>query len=158
MKKLILLIGALCCTLAAQSPDKTDFSGRWRMVKEKSEFSGFKTPDIVTRVVDQHTPVMNVHTVQTTGTKTAISDVAYSTDGTPTDNVINGRDAQSKAFWDGPVLVIRTTMKNAKGDNELIEDRWALSGDKKTLTTTSHIETDKGQVDMTLVCVREERK
>jgi hypothetical protein len=156
MKKLILLLAAFCC--CAQIPDKTDFSGRWRMVKEKSEFSGFKTPDIVTRVVDQHTPVMNVHTVQTTGTKTSISDVAYSTDGTPTDNVINGRNAQSKAFWDGPVLVIRTTMKNAKGDNELIEDRWALSDDKHTLTTTSHIETDKGQVDMTLVCIREERK
>jgi hypothetical protein len=153
---MLLTACALASSLAAQSTtEKTDFSGRWRMVKEKSEFSGFKTPDVITRTVDQHGIVMNVHTVQTLGQKTSIADVAYSIDGTPTQNVINGRDAESKTYWDGDVLVVRTSMKTSKGDPELIEDRWALSADKQTLTTTSHIETDKGEVDLTLVCSRE---
>lgn len=140
---------------AQSAIEKTDFSGRWRMVKSKSEFAGFKTPDIVTRLVEQHGFIMNVHTVQTLGEKTSISDVSYSIDGTPTQNVVNGRDAESKTFWDGPVLVVRTTMKTSKGDPEVIEDRWALSDDKQTLTTSSHVETDKGGVDMTLVCARQ---
>ena len=125
------------------------------MQKDKSEFSGFKMPDIITRSVEQHGVIMNVHTVQTSGDKTSISDVTYSIDGTPTQNVVSGRDAESKTYWDGSTLVVRTTMKTAKGDDELIEDRWALSDSKQTLTTTSHVETDKGEVDMTLVCARE---
>jgi hypothetical protein len=147
----------LLAGLAGAQPavDKTDFSGRWRMLKEKSEFAGFKTPDIVTRTVEQHGVIMNVHTVQTVGQKTSITDVVYSTDGTATQNVVNGRDAESKTFWDGGVLVVRTKMKTAKGDPELIEDHWALSDDKQTLTTSSHIETEKGEVDMTLVCSRQ---
>jgi hypothetical protein len=48
-------------------------------------------------------------------------------------------------------------MKTAKGDPELIEDRWELSADKQLLTTTSHIETEKGEVDMTLVCARQKQ-
>jgi hypothetical protein len=48
-------------------------------------------------------------------------------------------------------------MTTAKGGPELIEDRWNLSADKETLTIASHIETDKGGADMTLVCARQQR-
>lgn len=144
---------------AAQSTQpaatKPDFSGRWRMVKEKSDFGGFAVPDGVVRVIEHHDPTLNVHTVQTTGEKTTSADVSYYTDGSMASNVINGHDATSKAFWDGSALVIRTEMKDSKGVEVHIEDRWELSEDQQTLTTTSHIETPKGQVDMKLVCVRE---
>lgn len=148
---LFIAIAAAQATSAA----KPDFTGRWRMIKDKSEFSGFKVPDVVTRSVEQHGVIMNVHTVQTVDRRTAISDVTYSLDGTPTQNTVNGRDAESKTYWDSAVLVVRTSMKTSKGDPELIEDRWALSDDKQTLTIVSHIDTDKGEVDMTLVCSRQ---
>jgi hypothetical protein len=142
----------------SQTAAKPNFSGRWRMVKEKSAFSGFNVPDIITRTVDQRGVIMNVHTVETLGPKTAIADVSYSIDGTPTQNTINGRDAESKSYWDGNTLVVRTSMKTAKGDPELIEDSWSLSADKQTLTTTSHVDTEKGWVNMTLVCARQKAK
>jgi hypothetical protein len=150
--------GVLALSLSGQTPDisrKPNFTGRWRMVKDRSEFHGFKMPDGVVRVVDHRDPVLNLHTLQTTGTKTSIADVSYFTDGSPSTNTINGREAQSKAYWDGPALVIRTTMKNAKGDNELIEDRWELSADGQTLTTTSHVSTEQGGAILTLVCEKE---
>ena len=125
------------------------------MLKEQSEFHGFRSPDIVVRIVDDHDPAMNVHTIQTAAEKTTTSDVTYFTDGSITKNVINGRDAESKCFWDGPVLVVRTTMKTSKGDDELISDRWELSEDKQILTISSHVETEKGEVDMKMVCARE---
>ena len=150
-----LFLPALSSSQAVPTPPRTDFSGRWRMVKEKSDFAGFSVPDIIVRVVDHRDPTLNVHTVQTTGTKTSVSDVSYFTDGSITKNVINGRDAESKAFWDGPALMIRTNMKDSKGEDEVIEDRWELSADGQTLTTTSHITTPGGQVDMRLVCARE---
>jgi hypothetical protein len=134
---------------------KTDFSGRWRMVKELSDFHGFSMPNIVVRIVDYHDPALNVHTIQTTGEKTNTTDITYFTDGSINKNVINGRDAESKCYWDGAVLVVRTSMKNSKGDEQLITDRWELSEDKQTLTISSHVETDKGEVDMKMVCARQ---
>jgi hypothetical protein len=133
-------------------PKHTNFSGRWRMVKSQSDFGGFHMPDIVIRVVDQRGATMNVHTVQTTRDKTSTNDLSYFTDGTVTKNVINGRDAESKGFWDGPALVMRTSMKNASGDNELITDRWDLSANHETLTISSHVETPRGDFDMKMVC------
>jgi hypothetical protein len=134
---------------------KADFSGRWRMVKDKSDFGGFSIPDAVVRVIEHRDPTLNVHTIQTTKDKTTSADVSYFTDGSESSNVINGHEATSKTFWDGPALVVRTNMKDSKGEDVVIEDRWELSDDQQTLTTTSHITTPKGQVDMKLVCVKE---
>lgn len=150
-----LFLPALARSQAAPTPARTDFSGRWRMIKDKSDFGGFSVPDIIVRVIDHRDPTMNIHTVQTTGTKTSVSDVSYFTDGSITKNVINGRNAESKAFWDGPALMIRTSMKDSKGEDEVVEDRWELSPDGQILTITSHITTARGQVDMKLVCARE---
>jgi hypothetical protein len=139
----------------AAAAAKPNFSGRWRMIKDKSDFATFKMPDIIVRVVDHHDPTLNVHTVQTTGQKTSTADVSYFTDGSVTNNVISGRDAESKAFWDGRALVIRTDTKTSTGDDEVIEDRWELSEDGETLTTTSHVTTSKGEVRLKLVCAKE---
>lgn len=157
---IILAAVALLATasLTAQVPEtapRTDFSGRWRMLKDQSDFGTFQMPDMIVRVVDQHEQTMNVHTVQTAGRKTSSSDVSYFTDGSVTKNVINGRDADSKAFWDGPTLVIRTAMKDSSGEDEQVIDRWDLSEDRNTLTVNSRIATPRGGVDMKLVCARE---
>ena len=137
---------------------KPDFTGRWRMVKELSDFHGFQMPNIVVRVVEYHDPALNVHTIQTTGEKTAVSDVTYYTDGSVTNNAINGREAESKSYWDGDALVIRTSMKNAKGAEEQISDRWELSADKQQLIINSHVDTEKGGADLKLVSTRENVK
>ena len=139
----------------AYSPEHANFSGRWRMNKEKSDFAKFKVPDMIVRVIDHHDPTMNVHTVQTIGDKTTSSDVSYFTDGTASSNVINGRDATSRTYWDGEALVVRTDMKTANNEDEQIEDRYELSADGGTLTTTSHVVTSKGDVTMKLVCDKE---
>lgn len=140
---------------AQETPKKQNFSGRWRMVKDLSDFGRFTQPDIVTRVVEQHDPTMNVHTVQTTGKNTSISDVSYFTDGRSTSNVLSGRDAISKAFWDGPALMVRTDTKDSKNNNIEIVDRWELSSEGSVLTITSHIGGPAGGADLKLVCRKE---
>jgi hypothetical protein len=125
------------------------------MDKEKSDFGTFAIPDILVRVIDQHDPTMNVHTVQTNGQKTSTVDVTYMTDGAVATNVINNRDATSKAFWDGVALVIRTNMKTAKSEDEEIEDRYELSDDGQTLIMTSHVTTGKGEATLKMVCSKE---
>lgn len=125
------------------------------MDKEKSDFGSFSKPDILVRVIDQHDPTMNVHTVQTNGQKTSTVDATYMTNGSIASNVINNRDATSKAFWDGNALVIRTNMKTAKNEDEEIEDRYELSDDGQTLIMTSHVTTDKGEATLKMVCSKE---
>jgi len=154
---LLSVSGTVFSAAAQQSPEtpaKPNFSGRWRMVKDKSDFATFKMPDIIVRVVEHRDPTLNVHTVQTTGTKTSIADVSYTTDGSESSNVINGRPAVSKTFWDGAALMIRTQMKDSKGEDEVIEDRWEITDDQQILTVSSHITTPRGQVDLKLVCER----
>lgn len=139
-------------TVAAERPD---YSGRWRMVKEQSDFGQFVAPDMVVRVVEEHGSTMNVHTVQTRDKKTSYSDVSYFTTGEISTNSMSGRDATSKAFWDGDTLVIRTDTKDSKGQDEHIVDRWDLSPDRQMLTISSHIETVAGEADLKLVCRKE---
>jgi len=157
----LLMIAAAAAwpaVLSAQAPAqsvKPDFSGRWRMEKDKSNFGSFQVPDIVVQVVEHRDPTLNVHTVETTGKQTSTADVSYFTDGTPSNNIIKGRKAESKAFWDGAVLNVRTSEKDSKGEDVVIEDRWELSEDGQTLTRTSHIITEKGSVDLKLISQRE---
>ena len=125
------------------------------MLKDQSNFGKFKAPDMIVRVVDDHYPTLNVHTLQTANGKTVSSDVSYYTDGRETTNTLSGRDATSKSFWDGSALTIRTETKNNKGEDTQIVDRWDLSSDGQTLTIASHIETPNGEVDLKLVCEKE---
>lgn len=132
-----------------------NFSGRWRMMKDKSDFAHATMPDMIVRVIDQHNETMNIHTIQTTGTTTKSADVSYFLDGSTSTNTINNHEATSKTFWDGPALNVRTTLKLSNGDEEVIEDRYELSDDGHTLTTTSHISTPKGGTNLKLVCEKE---
>lgn len=125
------------------------------MIRAQSDFGKFKAPDMIVRVVDEHEPTLNIHTVQTTNGKTSSSDVSYFVDGRESTNVLSGRDAASKAFWDGSALTIRTLTKNSRGEDTQIVDRWDLSPDGQTLTINSHIETPNGEVDLKLVCEKE---
>jgi hypothetical protein len=151
----VIMIGAALAAAQQQSPPNTNFSGRWRMVKDQSNFGGFNTPDMVVLVVDQHGTAMNVHIVETVAGKTHFSDVVYYTDGRVANNIINGHDAESRTFWDGTALMVRTYEKNSKNQDVMMLDRWQLSADGQTLTMTSHITTEKGEADIKMVCLKE---
>ena len=125
------------------------------MNKEKSDFGKFKAPDLIVRVIDEHQPTLNIHTIQTANGKTTTSDVSYFVDGRESTNVMSGRDATSKSFWDGSDLTIRTETKNSKDEDTEMVDRWQLSADGQTLTIVSHIETPNGDATLTLVCDKE---
>jgi hypothetical protein len=160
LASLVLLLGGLGPTLSpgqgVPSPVRPNFSGRWRMLKDQSNFAKFHVPDMIVQQIDHHDPTLNIHTVETQANKTNSNDVSYFTDGTESQNVISGRDATSKAFWDGPALMIRTDTKDSRGEDVTMEDRYELSPDKKTLTETSHITTALGgDVNMKLVCAKE---
>jgi hypothetical protein len=157
MKSFVRAFGVLvliAAELAAQPGRKPNFSGQWRMNAEKSDFGKFPAPTTILRTIAQKDPDLVVDTTQRAVNGEQTAHVVYRTDGVETKNQLSTGEGASHAFWDGNELVIRTTMKNRKGVDVLMEERWSLSSDAQTLTTLSHIETSKGGVDLKLVCDR----
>jgi len=151
---LLLIVTLFATFAAAQTDDKTNYSGEWRMIKEKSDFGKFTAPDSLVRTVDQKDVTINVHTAQTGPAGKASADVIYYTDGRESVNEIRGRESKSHCFWDGNVLVIRTIAKASNNTPIETEERWELSEGGKILTMTSHMETELTQADFKLVCER----
>jgi hypothetical protein len=120
----------------------------------KSDFGKFPMPTTILRVVDQKDPDLTIDTTQRASNGEQTSHVHYRTDGVETTNQLKSGTGASHAFWDGDTLVIRTTMKTRNDINVEMEERWELSSDAKTMTTTSHIVTSKGSTDLKLVCTR----
>lgn len=137
-----------------QTVGKTNYGGKWRMVKEKSDFGRFAAPDTMVRTVDHQDVTINVHTAETGPAGKASADVTYYTDGRESSNEVHGRESKSHCFWDGEVLVIRTLSSASNGQPVNTEQRWVLSPDRKLLTMTSHMETGLTQADFKLVCER----
>lgn len=143
----------LCAAFAgAQSNAKPNFSGEWRMDSAKSDFGRFTMPATLTRVIVQKDPDLTIDTTERAANGEQTSRVYYRTDGEETINHLSSGVGASHAFWDGNTMVIRTTMKGKNDVDILMEERWSLSPDGKTLTTTSHIGTSRGSADLRLVC------
>jgi hypothetical protein len=149
-----LLCLALAPAIFAQTEQKPDFSGQWRMNDQKSDFGKFPMPTSITRTVVQKGVNLSVDTVERGANGQQTAHAIYRTDGVDTTNHFNTGEGTSHAFWDGETLVIRTSMKTKSGVEVVMEERWDLSSDKNTLTTDSHIETSKGTADLKLVCDR----
>ena len=149
------ILGALLLAfnLAAQSP-KPNFSGEWQMDAAKSEFSKFPMPTALTRVVTHKGANLDIDTTQRSSAGEQTAHAHYRTDGVETTNQFSSGTGTSHAFWDGNTLVIRTTTKVKNDIDVLMEERWTLSDDQKTLTTISHIETSGGEIELKLVCNR----
>src|ERR1035438_744105 len=142
MRFLVTVCSALLLITAsvgfAQTTGKTNYGGKWRMVKEKSDFGKFAAPDTMVRTVEHQDVTINVHTAETGPQGKASADVTYYTDGRKSTNEVHGRESKSHCFWDGEGLVIRTVSTAGNGQPVDTEQRWELSHDGKILTMTSH--------------------
>jgi hypothetical protein len=142
----------LCGVVSAQTSGKPNFTGEWQMDAAKSDFGKFPVPTAILRRIAQNGSELTIDTTQRASNGEQTARVRYRTDGGETTNQLPTGPATSHGFWDGQTLVIRTTMKGKSDIDVLMEERWDLSEDGKTLTTTSHIETSKGSTDLKLVC------
>ncbi len=140
-------------TTTPETP-KPDFSGEWSMNPAQSDFGSFPKPTTITRVITEKGADLDIATTQRSANGEQTAHAHYRLDGDETTNQFNSGAGTSHAFWDDNTLVIRTTMKTRSDVDVVMEERWNLSPDNKTLVTASHIETSKGATDLKLVCDR----
>lgn len=144
---LITVAIACLCALTASAQTKPDFSGAWKMNKEKSKFAG-DGPDAILIKVDHKEPALtedwSVSTPEGQRTFTA----KYTTDGKETEQeVLGGRRAMTNATWDGDALVIKF-----KSGGGFFNRKITLSADGKTMMVVATQSRDGGnQIEETVV-------
>lgn len=154
MKKIVAALFTLCLLAgtAAMAADKPDFSGDWKLNKDKSDFGPLPAPDTMTNKIDHKEPDLKVTTHQTGGPQGDVTfEAKYTTDGKECLNQFGDQmKAKSKLAWDGAILLINTDL-DFGGMQMTAKGKWSLSADGKVMTQVSHIETPQGAVDLTYI-------
>lgn len=136
--------------LAALAQAKPNFTGEWKMNKEKSAYGQIPAPDSLVRTIQHDDPKITMETTQAGQAGEIKSKLAYTTDGKECTNTINGQEVKGTAKWDGDALVIQSK-RQVQGMELTFHERWSLSEDGKALTIQNHITAPQGKFDITLV-------
>ena len=128
----LLLTLALPAAAAAQAPD---LSGTWVLQVDKSDFGMMPGPTSRTDVITHKDPSLTIkRSIVSQQTGSVTSDLVYAIDGKEWKNkTADGAELTSTLKWDGPVLVVTSSLTTPQGD-AVITDRFTLSSDGKTMT------------------------
>jgi len=124
-------------TLSNQTA-RPDFSGRWRLVHEKSDFGKGDRPDSRVDVITHRDPEL-VEVLRTVrGGKADSLTYRFQTNGKRTVSKDHRVPMQAVTRWDGDAITFRSKMKMLMLEIK-IEERWTLSPDRDTLTMARHM-------------------
>jgi hypothetical protein len=125
-----LMIAAIVCVCAtiASAQTKPDFSGTWKMNREKSKFAG-GGPDSLLIKIDHKEPAFVENWTVSTPDGERSFQAKYTTDGKETEQEVMGRTAKTSAKWEGDALVIEF-----KSEGGFFKRKLTLSADGKTIT------------------------
>jgi hypothetical protein len=138
---LLLVAAAFSARPIAQA--RPNFSGKWTLDLDKSDFGPMPGPDTMSASIDHKDPDITMSTTQKSA-QGEISETRHlSTDGKPTTNkVTTGAGEQtsnSTTKWDGNKLLVATRL-SVNGSIINISETWELSADGKNLSISREIE------------------
>lgn len=158
MPALTRLTGSLALTLLALTPlaaqKVPDLSGTWVMALDKSDFGPMPAPQTRTDVIVHQEPSITDKRTIVLGNGETTSTLVYAVDGKPHVNHIGDLEATSILKWDGPVLVMESTLKSPQGEATVV-DRFTLSADGKTLTQARTLNIGGQQATQTIVMLKQ---
>lgn len=150
-----LLLFFFACAMGA-SKKVPNLTGNWRLDLVKSDFAKQGPPKAKLTRIQHKDPdlALTIEEELPNGQRSG-GTAKYTTDGVEVTNSVAGNAMQSIARWEGQVLYMKTS--GSFGTNKiLLEDRYELSKDKRTLTIRRHFEGQRGGIqDQVLVNRRE---
>lgn len=149
----VIALASTCLVLASPAMAKTDFSGSWKIVLDKSDFGPMPTPEKVDQIVEQKDNDLKVN-LTTVGQQGEIKmELNYSTDKETT-NTFRNTPMKSTAKWDGDKLVVVSKLE-VQGNEIVIQDIWSLSDEGKTLVMDRKLNTPQGDLEMKQVFIKQ---
>jgi len=152
-KSVAALMGLwLLAGTAAMAQTRPDFSGDWKLIKEKSDLGPMPPPDSMSQKIEHKDPDIKVTTHIVGGPQGDLNyEAKYTTDGKECLNQLGDQiKAKSKLVWDGATLLVETNLD--MGQMQLaVKGKWILSEDGKLLTQTAHAESPQGSLDFRYV-------
>jgi hypothetical protein len=129
-----------------------NLSGIWKLNISKSNFGQLPPPASQTNTIDDSEPSVKVAEDQKGGMMGDMNITStFDTTGKETKSAgMGGAEVTSVAHWDGVALVI-DSKTSFQGNDVKIKDSYTLSGDGKTLTEVTHVESGMGNFDTTSV-------
>jgi hypothetical protein len=129
-----------------------NLSGTWKLNISKSSFGQIPPPASQTNTIDDSEPSVKVAEDQKGGMMGDMNITStFDTTGKETKSAgMGSADVISTAHWDGIALVI-DSKTSFQGNDVKIKDTYTLSGDGRTLTEVTHIESGMGNFDTTSV-------
>ncbi len=135
---------------AAASGSRPNFTGKWKLNLEKSDFGPLPAPDSRTDTIAQQDASIRDAFASKGRDGDQNGEFSYTTDGKESLNKFRGNDMKGTAKWDGPSLVVDNKLSFDGNDVE-VKTHWDLSADGKILTTIAQIESPMGEVEQKLV-------
>jgi hypothetical protein len=150
MRSHLIFLALLAFPLTAADPAKPNFSGEWKMNADKSDFGQLPRPLAYQRNIEHKDPVIRMVARQSTqmGEQTVVSTMR--SDGVQTTNPSRTGDTKTTGRWLGRDIELTTT-KQVEGGEAVTRETWSLSADGKTLTSTTHLKTPRGELDVKMV-------
>lgn len=124
---MIAVIICLCASMA-DAQTKPNFSGAWKMNKEKSKFEG-GGPDALLIKMDHKDTALTEDWALTTPDGERSFQAKYTIDGEEKEQEVLGRTAKTSAKWDGDAMVIEF-----KAGEGFFKRKITMSADGKTIT------------------------
>ena len=129
---------------------RPNFSGTWKLNAAKSNFGAIRAPALRIDKISHKGPLIEDSFTQSGQRGEQTAHMKYSTDGRETTNILPSGEIKTKARWEGNYLVI-DGQTGYNGASVILEDRWSLSADGRTLTIQRHVNSPRGETDQLIV-------
>lgn len=140
----------------APSDEHADFSGTWKLDNAKSKVGELPgRPRSRTDVIEQHGSELRQVLFLDHGATQDTTTYRYLADSSLCLNQVDGKEIQSRVWWQGRSLHLHSKAKLLVFDMTLSE-RWVISPDRSTLIMTRHVKTPMGEDDQRLIFTRQD--
>jgi len=146
VRRYMLLAAAVCLLAVTPAMAKTDFSGTWKIVLDKSDFGPMPPPEKVEQIVEHKENDLKVNVTQAGQQGEIKLELNYSTEKETT-NTFRNAPMKSTAKWDGDKLVVVSKIE-FQGNEIVIQETWSLEEEGRTLVMDRKLNTPQGDLEM----------
>lgn len=150
MMKSMTWLGAFVAVSLLGNPAQAappNMSGDWKLNLAKSNFGAFPAPQSINQKISHDGVKLTMTIAQKGAQGETTSQLAYTTDGKPVTNKVQGGESKGSAQWIGDKLMIESS-REIQGATLTQKDIWTLSDGGKILTIDSHVTLPKGEFDI----------